>query len=96
MQVAKLRLMRGFAYLYYGFELLYLGSLHQEERLTECEVMALRPFDQFIERQIEDNQPLMAGRYLRFGYAAFLQGVNMLKSDSAQQAIDLLQAAGES
>lgn len=38
----------------------------------------------------------MAGRYLRIGYAAFCQGINMLKTDSAQQAINLLQAAGES
>ena len=95
-QVAKLRLMRVFAYLYYGFVLLNLGSLHQEVRLTEREVIALKPFDQFIERQIKDNQPHMAGRYLRFGYAAFLQGMSILKTDSAQQAIDLLQAAGES
>ena len=94
-QVAKFKLMRVFAYLYYGFVLLYLGSLHQEVRLTEREVMALKPFHQFIEQQIKDNQPNMAGRYLRIGYAAFLQGINMLKTDGAQQAMDLLQVVGE-
>ena len=32
-----------------NFILLYLGSLYPEVRLTECEVMALKPFHQFIE-----------------------------------------------
>ena len=74
-QLAKFKLMRVFAYLFYGFVLLYLSTSIQEPKLTNNEIIELEPFSKFIEQQIKEDKPNMAGRFLRFGYSSFIQGI---------------------
>ncbi|MCB1828320.1 MAG: phosphotransferase, partial [Coxiellaceae bacterium] len=92
-QLAKLKLMRIFAYLFYGFLLLYIGTSIQEERLNQDQIEGLKTFSEFIEQQIELNQPLTAGQYLKCGYASFIAGLNQFETTDTEKAIELLSKA---
>jgi len=89
-QLAKFKLMRVFAYLYYGFLLLYLSASIQEPRLNDKEITELPSFSEFIEQQMKDNNPNMAGRFLKFGYSSFLQGIHQFETETIQNAIKVL------
>lgn len=89
-QLAKFKLMRVFAYLFYGFVLLYLSTSIQEPRLSDSEITGLKSFTEFIEQQIKENKPNMAGRFLKFGYSSFIQGIKQFETDAIQNAINLL------
>jgi thiamine kinase-like enzyme len=92
-QLAKFKLMRVFAYFYYGFILLYLSAAAQEPRLNETDITKLKPFSEFIEQQIEENNPNMAGRFLKFGYASFREAIKQFETASIQDAINMLSKA---